>query len=163
MNEWTNDKWPFPPPLCQTFPFFGVVPAILNESGEELEGPSEGYLVRIMSIMFVYFLSCWVIVGCVQKIIHTVCTVQLCAKAVQIQVCNPYIIVWLLFVFVQVFKQPWPGIMRTVYGNHPRFETTYFKKFPGYYVTGDGEGNTASQTYLWISVKRYYHLYSALL
>ncbi|XP_050773275.1 acetyl-coenzyme A synthetase, cytoplasmic isoform X3 [Gopherus flavomarginatus] len=37
-----------------------------------------------------------------------------------------------------VFKQPWPGIMRTVYGNHQRFETTYFKKFPGYYVTGDG-------------------------
>lgn len=29
--------------------------------------------------------------------------------------------------------------MRTVYGNHERFETTYFKKFPGYYVTGDGE------------------------
>lgn len=29
--------------------------------------------------------------------------------------------------------------MRTVYGNHQRFETTYFKKFPGYYVTGDGE------------------------
>ncbi|KAA0706948.1 Acetyl-coenzyme A synthetase, cytoplasmic [Triplophysa tibetana] len=37
-----------------------------------------------------------------------------------------------------VFKQPWPGVMRTVYGNHQRFETTYFKKFPGYYVTGDG-------------------------
>ncbi|XP_047627208.1 acetyl-coenzyme A synthetase, cytoplasmic isoform X3 [Phacochoerus africanus] len=37
-----------------------------------------------------------------------------------------------------VFKQPWPGIMRTVYGNHERFEATYFKKFPGYYVTGDG-------------------------
>ncbi|XP_051804928.1 acetyl-coenzyme A synthetase, cytoplasmic isoform X3 [Acanthochromis polyacanthus] len=68
-------------PGSATFPFFGVVPAILNESGEELEGPSEGYLV---------------------------------------------------------FKQPWPGIMRTVYGNHQRFETTYFKKFPGYYVTGDG-------------------------
>lgn len=29
--------------------------------------------------------------------------------------------------------------MRTVYGNHERFEATYFKKFPGYYVTGDGE------------------------
>lgn len=29
----------------QTLPFFGVVPAILNESGEELEGESEGYLV----------------------------------------------------------------------------------------------------------------------
>jgi acetyl-CoA synthetase len=36
------------------------------------------------------------------------------------------------------FKQPWPGIMRTVYGDHERFETTYFKKFPGYYTTGDG-------------------------
>ncbi|XP_072552445.1 acetyl-coenzyme A synthetase, cytoplasmic isoform X1 [Salminus brasiliensis] len=68
-------------PGSATFPFFGVVPAILNESGEELEGPDEGYLV---------------------------------------------------------FKQPWPGVMRTVYGNHQRFETTYFKKFPGYYVTGDG-------------------------
>ncbi len=33
--------------VSQTFPFFGVVPAILNESGEELEGPSEGYLVRV--------------------------------------------------------------------------------------------------------------------
>ncbi|KAK2520862.1 Acss2 [Columba guinea] len=68
-------------PGSATFPFFGVVPAILNESGEELEGEAEGYLV---------------------------------------------------------FKQPWPGIMRTLYGNHQQFETTYFKKFPGYYVTGDG-------------------------
>nr|XP_057906827.1 acetyl-coenzyme A synthetase, cytoplasmic isoform X2 [Doryrhamphus excisus] len=68
-------------PGSATFPFFGVVPAILNESGEVLEGPSEGYLV---------------------------------------------------------FKQPWPGVMRTVYGNHGRFESTYFNKFPGYYVTGDG-------------------------
>uniref|UniRef100_A0A8C8E205 Propionate--CoA ligase n=1 Tax=Oryzias sinensis TaxID=183150 RepID=A0A8C8E205_9TELE len=71
----------FQKPHSATFPFFGVVPAILNESGEELEGPSEGYLV---------------------------------------------------------FKQPWPGVMRTVYGNHQRFESIYFKKFPGYYVTGDG-------------------------
>uniref|UniRef100_A0A671VPX9 Acetyl-coenzyme A synthetase n=1 Tax=Sparus aurata TaxID=8175 RepID=A0A671VPX9_SPAAU len=37
-----------------------------------------------------------------------------------------------------VFKRPWPGIMRTVYRNHERFENTYFKKFPGFYVTGDG-------------------------
>ncbi|KAF4801585.1 Acetyl-coenzyme A synthetase, cytoplasmic [Turdus rufiventris] len=37
-----------------------------------------------------------------------------------------------------VFKQPWPGIMRTLYGKHQQFETIYFKKFPGYYVTGDG-------------------------
>ncbi|XP_043946122.1 acetyl-coenzyme A synthetase, cytoplasmic [Protopterus annectens] len=68
-------------PGSATLPFFGVVPSILNESGEELEGEAEGYLV---------------------------------------------------------FKQPWPSIMRSVYGNHPRFEKTYFRKFPGYYVTGDG-------------------------
>ncbi|XP_078120465.1 acyl-CoA synthetase short chain family member 2 like [Sander vitreus] len=37
-----------------------------------------------------------------------------------------------------VFRRPWPGIMRTVYRNHERFENTYFKKFPGFYVTGDG-------------------------
>ena len=36
------------------------------------------------------------------------------------------------------FKQAWPGIARTVDGNHPRFEETYFAKFPGYYFTGDG-------------------------
>uniref|UniRef100_A0A8C7WU99 AMP-binding enzyme C-terminal domain-containing protein n=1 Tax=Oryzias sinensis TaxID=183150 RepID=A0A8C7WU99_9TELE len=29
-------------------------------------------------------------------------------------------------------------IMRTVYKNHERFESTYFRKFPGFYVTGDG-------------------------
>uniref|UniRef100_A0A672IYV4 Acetyl-coenzyme A synthetase n=1 Tax=Salarias fasciatus TaxID=181472 RepID=A0A672IYV4_SALFA len=37
-----------------------------------------------------------------------------------------------------VFRRPWPGIMRSVYRNHERFENTYFKKFPGFYVTGDG-------------------------
>ncbi|KAG7277151.1 hypothetical protein CRUP_022614, partial [Coryphaenoides rupestris] len=37
-----------------------------------------------------------------------------------------------------VFRRPWPGIMRTVYGNHERFENIYFNKFPGFYVTGDG-------------------------
>ncbi|XP_041060290.1 acetyl-coenzyme A synthetase, cytoplasmic isoform X1 [Carcharodon carcharias] len=68
-------------PGSASFPFFGVVPAILNESGEELKGVAEGYLV---------------------------------------------------------FKKPWPSIMRTIYGNHQRYETTYFKKFPGYFVTGDG-------------------------
>ncbi|XP_076837418.1 acyl-CoA synthetase short chain family member 2 like [Brachyhypopomus gauderio] len=37
-----------------------------------------------------------------------------------------------------VFQKPWPGIMRGIYGNQERFENTYFKKFPGFYVTGDG-------------------------
>lgn len=31
--------------MGQTFPFFGVEPAILSEDGEELEGEAEGYLV----------------------------------------------------------------------------------------------------------------------
>uniref|UniRef100_A0AAR2KNK7 Acetyl-coenzyme A synthetase, cytoplasmic n=1 Tax=Pygocentrus nattereri TaxID=42514 RepID=A0AAR2KNK7_PYGNA len=68
-------------PGSATLPFFGVLPIILNEHGEELEGEAEGYLV---------------------------------------------------------FKKPWPGIMRGVYGNQECFENTYFKKFPGFYVTGDG-------------------------
>jgi acetyl-CoA synthetase len=33
---------------------------------------------------------------------------------------------------------PWPGIMRTVYGDHARFKRTYFERFPGKYFTGDG-------------------------
>jgi len=34
--------------------------------------------------------------------------------------------------------EPWPGIMRTVYGQHERFKETYFSRVPGYYFTGDG-------------------------
>ena len=37
-----------------------------------------------------------------------------------------------------VIKKPWPGLMRTVYGDHQRFLDTYFKTFPPYYMTGDG-------------------------
>jgi len=33
---------------------------------------------------------------------------------------------------------PWPGMMRTVYGDHERFRKTYFDKFKGKYFTGDG-------------------------
>src|SRR5262249_4983608 len=32
----------------------------------------------------------------------------------------------------------WPGMMRTVFGDHPRFVDTYFKAYPGKYFTGDG-------------------------
>jgi acetyl-CoA synthetase len=35
-------------------------------------------------------------------------------------------------------KTSWPGQMRTVYGDHRRFEETYFSQFPGYYCSGDG-------------------------
>jgi acetyl-CoA synthetase len=34
--------------------------------------------------------------------------------------------------------RPWPGIMRTVFGDPDRFRKTYFTTFPGKYFTGDG-------------------------
>lgn len=37
-----------------------------------------------------------------------------------------------------VFSRPWPSIMRTLFGNHERYQSVYFSKFPGYYCTGDG-------------------------
>ncbi len=69
-------------PGSATLPFFGVVPVILDEAGNEVEGnPASGYL-------------------CI--------------------------------------KTAWPSLMRTVYGDHERFRQTYFDRFPGYYMTGDG-------------------------
>ncbi|KAG2458130.1 ACSA protein, partial [Polypterus senegalus] len=78
-------------PGSATLPFFGILPAILSDCGEELEGEAEGYLV---------------------------------------------------------FKQPWPGMMRTVNDDHKRFENTYFTKFPGYYMTGDEFKHCDSKHYL---------------
>ncbi|MBI5119145.1 acetate--CoA ligase [Candidatus Poribacteria bacterium] len=37
-----------------------------------------------------------------------------------------------------VVKRPWPGMMRTVYGDPKRFKDTYFTLYPGIYFTGDG-------------------------
>jgi acetyl-CoA synthetase len=37
-----------------------------------------------------------------------------------------------------VIKKPWPGMMRTIFGQHERFKETYFVQFPGMYFTGDG-------------------------
>ncbi|XP_026385761.1 acetyl-coenzyme A synthetase, chloroplastic/glyoxysomal-like [Papaver somniferum] len=72
--------WPQKPGSA-TFPFFGVLPVIVDEKGTEIDGECSGYL-------------------CV--------------------------------------KNSWPGAFRTLYGDHDRYETTYFKPFPGYYFTGDG-------------------------
>ncbi|CAG7837443.1 unnamed protein product, partial [Allacma fusca] len=80
-------------PGSATFPFFGVVPVLLDETGRVIEGEGEGYLV---------------------------------------------------------YKQPWPGLMRTIYGDHERFEETYFHKFPGYYYTGDG-ATRDRDGYIWIT------------
>lgn len=35
-------------------------------------------------------------------------------------------------------KFPWPGIARTIWGDHQRYIDTYFSSFPGKYFTGDG-------------------------
>ncbi|OJV16617.1 MAG: acetate--CoA ligase [Dyadobacter sp. 50-39] len=35
-------------------------------------------------------------------------------------------------------KFPWPGIIRTTYGDHERCRQTYFSTYPGKYFTGDG-------------------------
>ncbi|MCK8490454.1 MULTISPECIES: acetate--CoA ligase [Spirosoma] len=35
-------------------------------------------------------------------------------------------------------KFPWPGILRTTYGDHERCRQTYFSAYPGLYFTGDG-------------------------
>ncbi len=39
---------------------------------------------------------------------------------------------------VLAISEPWPGQMRTVYGDHKRFEETYFQQYKGFYFTGDG-------------------------
>uniref|UniRef100_A0A0N5AAB7 Acetyl-coenzyme A synthetase n=1 Tax=Syphacia muris TaxID=451379 RepID=A0A0N5AAB7_9BILA len=48
------------------------------------------------------------------------------------------------------FKRAWPGISRTVFGSHFRYEETYFKPFPGYFFTGDG-GRRDEDGYIWIT------------
>ena len=35
-------------------------------------------------------------------------------------------------------KFPWPGIARTIWGNHDRYKDTYFSAFPNKYFSGDG-------------------------
>ena len=72
---------PIKPGSC-AFPFFGVDPVILDDTGEEARFPDqEGVL-------------------CIRK--------------------------------------PWPGMARTVYGDHERFIETYFSQVPGMYFSGDG-------------------------
>lgn len=68
-------------PGSVTRPFFGVIPQIVDESGEALEGACSGAL-------------------CI--------------------------------------ADAWPGMMRTVYGDHERFVQTYFYRYIGRYFTGDG-------------------------
>ena len=80
-------------PGSATRPFFGVVPEIVDDQGNVLEGAAAGNL-------------------CI--------------------------------------RQPWPGQMRTVYGDHQRFIDTYFSAYPGKYFTGDG-ARRDEDGYYWIT------------
>jgi len=68
-------------PGSATLPFFGVVPAIVDNEGKLLEGAASGNLCIL---------------------------------------------------------DAWPGMMRTVYGDHKRFADTYFSHYRSKYFTGDG-------------------------
>ena len=80
-------------PGSATKPFFGIVPALVDDKGTILEGATSGNLV---------------------------------------------------------ITRPWPGQMRTVYGDHRRFFETYFQTYPGYYFTGDG-ARRDDDGYWWIT------------
>lgn len=49
-----------------------------------------------------------------------------------------------------VITEPWPGMMQTVYNDQERFVKTYFKEFPGKYLTGD-LAYQDQDGYYWIS------------
>jgi len=51
---------------------------------------------------------------------------------------------------VLVLASSWPGQMRTVWGDHDRFEKTYFSDYKGFYFTGDGCKRDADGDY-WIT------------
>ena len=46
-------------------------------------------------------------------------------------------------------RKPWPGIMRSVYGDPGRFRDIYFSRFPGMYFTGDG-ARRDEDGYFWL-------------
>jgi acetyl-CoA synthetase len=48
-----------------------------------------------------------------------------------------------------VIKQPWPSMLRTLYGDHQRFKETYFSTIPGSYFAGDG-ARKDEDGYVWI-------------
>ncbi|MFN9036370.1 MAG: AMP-binding enzyme, partial [Planctomyces sp.] len=48
-----------------------------------------------------------------------------------------------------VMRQPWPSMLRTLYGDHERFKKTYFSEVPGCYFAGDGARHD-EDGYLWV-------------
>jgi acetyl-CoA synthetase len=43
--------------------------------------------------------------------------------------------------------KPWPGIARSIYGDHERYKQTYFSTYPGRYFTGDGARRDSKGNY----------------
>ncbi|MFO1011037.1 MAG: acetate--CoA ligase [Planctomycetota bacterium] len=48
-----------------------------------------------------------------------------------------------------VLKRPWPSMLRGIWGNEERFKDGYWKKYPGWYFTGDG-ARRDEKGYFWI-------------
>lgn len=48
-----------------------------------------------------------------------------------------------------VMRQPWPSMLRTLYGDHQRFKDVYFGKLPGLYFAGDG-ARRDEDGYYWV-------------
>lgn len=48
-----------------------------------------------------------------------------------------------------VMRKPWPSMARTIYGDHERYEETYWSEIPGSYFTGDG-ARRDSDGYYWL-------------
>ena len=46
-------------------------------------------------------------------------------------------------------KSPWPGMLRTIYGDDDRYRETYWSRFPGRYFAGDG-AKVDEDGYWWI-------------
>jgi len=48
-----------------------------------------------------------------------------------------------------VITQPWPSMMRTIYGDDKRYKETYWSNYPGIYFTADG-ARRDEDGYIWV-------------
>ncbi len=48
-----------------------------------------------------------------------------------------------------VLKQPWPSMLRGIYGDPERYRATYWSRFPGMYFAGDG-AKRDDEGYYWL-------------
>jgi acetyl-CoA synthetase len=48
-----------------------------------------------------------------------------------------------------VITKPWPGMLRTIYGDPDRYVSQYWSRFPGTYFTGDG-ARRDEDGYYWV-------------